>query len=96
MCRKNQVTNPVVNGEPCKNIAALQVRPDDIIHDDDSTESAKVIDKVFYGSDFLYELELQDKQKVFCYTPSHHNHALNESIGIKPVVDHLMLFEKKL
>ena len=74
----------------------LLLRPDDIIHDDDSTESAKVIDKVFYGSDFLYELELQDKQKVFCYTPSHHNHALNESIGIKPVVDHLMLFEKKL
>ena len=72
------------------------IRPDDIIHDDDSTESAKVIDKVFYGSDFLYHLELKDRQRIYCYTPSHHNHSLNESIGIKPVIDHLMLFKNQL
>lgn len=72
----------------------ILIRPDDIIHDDESTESARVVNKVFYGSDFLYELQLKDQQKIFCYTPSHHNHAINESIGIKPVIDHLMLFDK--
>ncbi len=70
----------------------VMIRPDDIIHDDNSTQSAKVIEKSFHGSDFLYKLELSDGERVFCYTPSHHNHALNEVIGIKPVIDHLIIF----
>tara|TARA_Y100000389_G_C17460712_1_gene521413 strand:+ start:848 stop:1897 length:1050 start_codon:yes stop_codon:yes gene_type:complete len=74
----------------------LLIRPDDIIHDDNSTESARVVDKIFYGSDFLYKLELKDKQKIYCYTPSHHNHSINENIGIKPVIDHLILFNNNL
>ena len=55
----------------------LLIRPDDIIHDDDSLFSAKVTEKTFRGSDFLYELELKDGQKIFCYAPSHHNHQVN-------------------
>lgn len=70
----------------------VMIRPDDIIHDDNSTQSAKVIEKSFHGSDFLYKLELSDGERVFCYTPSHHNHVLNEVIGIKPVIDHLIIF----
>jgi len=70
----------------------IMIRPDDIIHDDNSTQSAKVIEKSFHGSDFLYRLELPDGEIVFCYTPSHHNHAINEVIGIKPVIDHLIIF----
>ena len=50
------------------------IRPDDIIHDDDSPQSAKVLEKIFFGSDFLYKLELTEGEKIFCYTPSHHNH----------------------
>ena len=71
----------------------LLIRPDDIIHDDDSLFSAKVTDKKFRGSDFLYKLELKDKQKIFCYAPSHHNHEINEVIGIKLNLDHLIIFE---
>lgn len=72
---------------------SVMIRPDDIIHDDDSTQSAKVLEKVFFGSDFLYKLELSKGEKIYCYTPSHHNHAINEVIGIKPVIDHLILFD---
>ena len=72
---------------------SVMIRPDDIIHDDDSAQSAKVLEKVFFGSDFLYKLELFEGEKIFCYTPSHHNHAINEVIGIKPVIDHLILFD---
>ena len=68
------------------------IRPDDIIHDDDSLFSAKVTEKTFRGSDFLYELELRDGQRVFCYAPSHHNHQINEVIGIKLNLDHLVIF----
>ena len=71
----------------------VMIRPDDIIHDDDSTQSAKVIEKIFHGSDFLYKLELTKDETVFCYTPSHHNHAINEVIGIKPKIDHLIIFD---
>ena len=71
----------------------VMIRPDDIIHDDDSTQSAKVIEKIFHGSDFLYKLELTKDEIVFCYTSSHHNHAINEVIGIKPEIDHLIIFE---
>ena len=70
----------------------LLIRPDDIIHDDDSLFSAKVTEKTFRGSDFLYELELKDGQKIFCYAPSHHNHQVNEVIGIKLDLDHLVVF----
>ena len=70
----------------------LLIRPDDIIHDDDSLFSAKVTGKTFRGSDFLYELELKDGQKIFCFAPSHHNHQVNEVIGIKLDLDHLVIF----
>ena len=70
----------------------LLIRPDDIIHDDDSLFSAKVTEKTFRGSDFLYGLELKDGQKIFCYAPSHHNHQVNEVIGIKLDLDHLVIF----
>jgi iron(III) transport system ATP-binding protein len=70
----------------------LLIRPDDIIHDDDSLFSAKVTEKTFRGSDFLYELELKDGQKIFCFAPSHHNHQVNEVIGIKLDLDHLVTF----
>ena len=71
---------------------SVMIRPDDIIHDDDSAQSAKVLEKVFFGSDFLYKLELSEGEKIFCYTPSHHNHSVNEVIGIKSAIDHLILF----
>ena len=72
----------------------ILIRPDDIIHDDDSTKSARVIEKNFHGSDFLYKLKLNSGENIFCYTPSHHDHALNEVIGIKSEMDHLILFNK--
>ena len=72
----------------------ILIRPDDIIHDDDSTKSARVIEKNFHGSDFLYKLKLNSGENIFCYTPSHHDHGINEVIGIKSEMDHLILFNK--
>ena len=85
-------TKPFVEGQEVD----VLIRPDDIIHDDESTDSAKVIDKIFHGSDFLYKLELADGQQIFCYTPSHHDHSLNEKIGITIKIDHLIIFDVQL
>lgn len=71
---------------------SVLIRPDDIIHDDDSALKAKVLDKAFRGAEFLYTLSLQSGSQVLSLIPSHHNHALNESIGIRLEIDHLVVF----
>ena len=70
------------------------IRPDDIIHDDDSLVQAKVLAKAFRGAEFLYTLELSSGTKVLSLVPSHHNHQLGEMIGIKLALDHTVAFAK--
>ena len=70
------------------------IRPDDVIHDDDSSETAIVIDKSFRGADFLYYLRMDSGVEVLCLAPSHHNHKINERIGIRLDVDHLVIFDR--
>jgi iron(III) transport system ATP-binding protein len=71
----------------------LLVRPDDIVHDDHSGFTAKVVGKSFRGSHILYSLELEGAEQVYCLAPSHHNHQLHSRIGIKLELDHLVLFQ---
>jgi iron(III) transport system ATP-binding protein len=68
------------------------IRPDDIIHDDSSEMQAKVLDKAFRGAEFLYTLLLQSGSQVLSLVPSHHNHAIDEAIGIRLEIDHLVVF----
>ena len=70
------------------------IRPDDIVHDDDSVESAIVVEKAFRGADFLYSLRMDSGVEVMCLAPSHHNHKINERIGIRLNVDHLVTFPR--
>jgi iron(III) transport system ATP-binding protein len=73
------------------------VRPDDIIHDDESETLAKVVDRSFQGSHILYQLELQHvgHARVLCLALSHHDHQLNELIGIRLDLEHLIIFKDK-
>jgi len=68
------------------------IRPDDIIHDDTSEETAVVVERAFRGSDFLYTLRMPSGIEVLSLVPSHHDHAINESIGIHLEFDHLVVF----
>ncbi|WP_339721638.1 ABC transporter ATP-binding protein [uncultured Paraglaciecola sp.] len=70
------------------------VRPDDIIHDDKSENLAKIVDRSFQGSHILYQLELQqvNHARVLCLAPSHHDHQMNELIGIRLDLEHLIVF----
>ena len=70
------------------------VRPDDVIHDDESDTLAKVVGRSFQGSHILYELELQQVShaKVLCLALSHHDHQINELIGIRLDLEHLIVF----
>jgi len=71
------------------------LRPDDIIHDDDSLLLAEVENKAFRGADFLYTLKLPSGQHALSLVPSHHNHAIGEKIGIKLAADHVVAFRRE-
>ncbi len=68
------------------------LRPDDIVHDDNSSLRAAVLHKAFRGAEILYTLQLESGRKVLALVPSHHNHAIGEKIGIRLDVDHVVTF----
>ena len=68
------------------------LRPDDVVHDDDSPQKAAVLQKAFRGADILYTLQLEDGTRLLSLVPSHHNHAIGERIGIRLAVDHVVTF----
>lgn len=70
------------------------IRPDDIVHDDDSGVTAKVLDKNFRGSHILYTLQLKSGEGVYCLALSHHNHAVGEMIGIRLDLDHMVVYPR--
>ncbi|MGH6608717.1 MAG: ABC transporter ATP-binding protein, partial [Burkholderiaceae bacterium] len=70
------------------------LRPDDIVHDDASPLKAEVVRKVFRGGDFVYKLRLASGREVLALVPSHHDHAIGESIGIRLDADHVITFPR--
>ncbi len=79
------------NGTPIK----VLVRPDDIIHDDESIQTALVVGRVFRGANYLYRLQLADGQTVLSLVASHHNHEIGTQIGILPILEHVVVFDEK-
>jgi iron(III) transport system ATP-binding protein len=76
-----------------KSVSQL-LRPDDVLHDDESPTRAEVLKKAFRGAEFLYTLRLEDGKQVLSLVPSHHNHAIGERIGVKLDVDHVVSFPR--
>ncbi len=81
-------------GFPAGSPVDVLVRPDDVLHDDDSPFRAEVTQKAFRGAAFLYTLQLPQGGRVLSLIPSHHDHAIGESIGLRTQIDHLVVFAK--
>ncbi|NBW00743.1 MAG: ABC transporter ATP-binding protein [Betaproteobacteria bacterium] len=79
--------------EPFGDVRVL-LRPDDVVHDDASPLKARVVRKAFRGADFLYTLELDNGEQILSLVPSHHDHALDEQIGIRLEADHVVTFSQ--
>ena len=73
----------------------ILLRADDIVHDDLSPVKARIERKAFRGSEFLYTLRLDSGEQVLAHVPSHHDHAVGESIGIRAEVDHVVTFPRE-
>jgi len=74
----------------------LLVRPDDIVHDENSNTKATVIAKDFRGAGHLYTLRMPGSTRLLCLAPSHHNRDIGEEFGVKLNLDHLVIFSREL
>ena len=70
------------------------LRPDDVIHDDESPQKLTVAERAFRGAEYLYTLRLPSGDELLCLVQSHHNHALGEKIGIRLDLEHLAVFPR--
>ena len=94
-----QIEIGTIEGEfdaPCCTDCGVDVllRPDDVVHDDDSPLQAMVSAKAFRGPQILYTLKLPSGAEMLSLVPSHHNHAIGEPIGIRLASDHLVAFRR--
>jgi len=86
------INGELLNEYKVGELVDLLVRPDDVIHDDNSPNKATVVGKHFRGADHLYTLLMPSKTRLQCLAPSHHDHDIGEKIGVKLKVDHLVVF----
>lgn len=80
------------HGYPAGTAVTVLVRPDDVVHEDGSSATARVVDKAFRGAEYLYTLALPSGAKILSLVPSHHSHGTDEMIGIRLEMDHLVIF----
>jgi iron(III) transport system ATP-binding protein len=80
--------------DSCEAGCSVQVllRPDDIIHDDNSPLTFEIEDRSFRGAEFLYTLKIPQGGKILCLVQSHHDHKIGEKIGVRLDVQHLTSF----
>ena len=71
------------------------IRPNEIIHDENSRIQAKVIEKIFQGESFRYRLQLPDESLVLCVIPSHHDFTINAKIGVRHECRDLVVFSRR-
>jgi iron(III) transport system ATP-binding protein len=93
-CRSSSAGSSRPNRSRPARTRAVEVllRPDDIVHDDDSTLTATVLRKAFRGAAILYTLGLPSGRRVLALVPSHHDHSIGERIGIRLEADHVVVF----
>ena len=71
------------------------IRPEDIIHDDESPYRVRISERTYRGPNIMFTLELDTGEKVLSLVPSHHDHTVGEQLGIRVEVEELVVYEKK-
>jgi iron(III) transport system ATP-binding protein len=91
---KDIAEHPLPQTRPDSEYEVL-LRADDVVHDDASPVKARIERKAFRGAEYLYTLRLPGGEPLLALVPSHHDHPIGDWIGVKPEVDHVVLFEKQ-
>jgi len=87
-----QVPKECIAGCPRGCAVHVLLRLDDIVHDHANAMEAVVVAKAFRGADFLYTLQLASGDRVLSLVPSHHDHAVGETIGVRLDTEHVVAF----
>ena len=74
------------------NSVKLLVRPDDIAFDDTSDTKLSIVSKSFLGPNYLYELALEDGQRVPCLTHSHIDIPVGNELPVRFDLRHVVIF----
>jgi iron(III) transport system ATP-binding protein len=72
----------------------LLIRPGDIDYEPNSDLRLEVSGKVFRGEHYLYELLLQDGQRLLCVAPSHVDVAIGSELPVRIKLDHAVVFRR--
>ena len=70
----------------------LLIRPDDVIHDTNSSILGQVIRKAFKGAQTLYTLRIESGDELMSLVPSHDDYEIGDVIGVNIEPDHLVCF----
>jgi iron(III) transport system ATP-binding protein len=89
------IEGQLTHGQPAGTHVDLLLRPDDVIHDDESGLRAEVVERVFRGAQFRYTLRLPSGATALSFAPSHHDHPIGERIGIRLDAQHLVGFPRE-
>jgi iron(III) transport system ATP-binding protein len=89
------IEGQLTRGQPAGAHVDLLLRPDDVIHDDESELRAEVVERIFRGAQFRYKLRLPSGATTLSFVPSHHDHAIGERIGIRLDAQHLVGFPRE-
>ncbi len=84
----------IITELPVGSSVDILLRPDDIMHDDHSPQTAKILKRAFRGESYLYTLALPSGNKILSLVPSHHDHAIGEDLGIKMDINHLVIYPR--
>jgi iron(III) transport system ATP-binding protein len=88
------IEGQLMTSQPAGTHVDLLLRPDDVIHDDESPLRAEVVERAFRGAQFRYKLRLPSGATALSFVPSHHDHAIGERIGIRLDAQHLVGFPR--
>jgi len=77
---------------PAGSAVDVLLRPDDIVGQANSSLRATIIGKTFLGATTLYRLQLPTGSILESIFPSHDDHQVGESLGIRIAADHLVVF----
>jgi len=73
----------------------LLLRPDDILFDPQGDLQGEVIQRAFKGAETLYTLRIRENLQLLSLIPSHHDHAIGETVRLRLAADHMVAFPLK-
>ncbi len=79
---------------PAGTLVEVLIRPDDIVHDPQSSLHAEVIEKTFAGTSTLYRFRCSRATEFEALFRSHQDFQLGETVPVRVEADHLIAFAR--